>query len=214
MKPMTSGKHGVAYRPSPAVFSALGAAAEQSGSEGLGRTAADSAGPVHHENLTTSAASRELLARAVTIPMERYPRAGESLVYFVECGGMVKVGTTKNLKARISQLRSALPLPVRVIGFGPGDMKREQALHALLKAEHSHGEWFRPSAALLRWVPLAQGDAFEWQRLPPWKEPEPLGPLTKAQHREREAYRQQLERRFNGAPMIRWLRAQGRKGAA
>ena len=167
MKPMTSPKHGVAYRAAPAVFSSLGTAAEQSGSEGLGRTAADSAGPVHHENLTTSASHAELVARAVmarpVVPIVEVPKGRYLYVLRAACG-VVKIGQTTDPHGRFAALRTSSPLPLDLIALVEIPSPRiERFVHWMLGKFRAHGEWFRFSRPLLSF--LAALEDAEWPAL-------------------------------------------------
>lgn len=58
--------------------------------------------------------------------------------------GLVKVGITSSLKNRLSQLRSASGLTIKVEATFECDRARavEKAVHELLAAHRKHGEWF------------------------------------------------------------------------
>lgn len=90
-------------------------------------------------------------------PAARWPEGKH--VYFIQAGddGPVKIGCTQNLKERYAELANGSPLPLTVIGVIPGYRPTEQHLHKLFAADRLHGEWFRPTAALLA---LASGRMF------------------------------------------------------
>lgn len=63
-------------------------------------------------------------------------------VYFIECAGRIKIGTTKNLKSRLSALHTSSPGEIVVIATIPGDRRIERLLHAKLAAHRVKLEWF------------------------------------------------------------------------
>lgn len=71
------------------------------------------------------------------------PALNGSWIYFVGCEGFVKIGTTNNVKARLSALRTGSPFPVGLLGLIPGGAADEAGIHALFKAGRVRGEWFR-----------------------------------------------------------------------
>ena len=80
----------------------------------------------------------------------------EREVYFIRSVtvGLIKIGVANRAKTRLLDLRSysadALDLigVVRCQNFGA----LERELHLRFAADRSHGEWFRPSAALLAYI--------------------------------------------------------------
>lgn len=67
----------------------------------------------------------------------------EPLVYYMLQGGLVKIGTSRNLNARLQTFR-----PEKLLAVEPGDASVERTRHRQFAADRSHGEWFRRSAAL------------------------------------------------------------------
>jgi hypothetical protein len=67
-------------------------------------------------------------------------------VYFIEAdNGLVKIGKTKNVRLRISSLRSSSPIPLRllhVIDCNGNATRIEKYFHDLYKSKRRHGEWF------------------------------------------------------------------------
>lgn len=91
---------------------------------------------------------------------------GKSVVYFFESAGLVKIGWTRNLQARIDALAVFSPLPSVLLGYGEGPKTREGYLHERFWADHSHGEWFRPSEELRGVIASAIAGDAEWNALP------------------------------------------------
>lgn len=77
--------------------------------------------------------------------MRRHVGRTEGLVYFVRCTstGLVKIGWSNDVPARMNALRSATH-PVLVLeGTRPGGHFEEQRIHRLLAPQRVSGEWFR-----------------------------------------------------------------------
>lgn len=55
---------------------------------------------------------------------------------------LVKIGTSKNFRARRKALQSASPLQLRVLWTVNGGYDLEQAIHTKLAKYRKHGEWF------------------------------------------------------------------------
>lgn len=72
-------------------------------------------------------------------------QAGELMVYAMRVdGGLIKIGCTKNLARRRSQLDGEL------LGFMFGDFDDEASIHASLAEHVHHGrEWYFPTDAVL-----------------------------------------------------------------
>lgn len=68
-------------------------------------------------------------------------------VYFAEAdNGLVKIGKAKNVRLRISSLRSSSPIPLRllhVIDCNGRSRQIERHFHKMFKTKRRHGEWFR-----------------------------------------------------------------------
>lgn len=74
--------------------------------------------------------------------IEAFSAAKESMVYFVQCGERVKIGTSKCLPARLSRLQTSAPERLVVIGVRIGDDRAERALHKKYEKYRTSGEWF------------------------------------------------------------------------
>lgn len=79
----------------------------------------------------------------------------EGCVYFIECpaADLVKIGRTKNLAQRFSDLKTSSPLELRIAGVIPDAGKKEEArLHARYDHLRVRGEWFRRAPELLEFI--------------------------------------------------------------
>lgn len=88
----------------------------------------------------------------VQMPVRLTDRTG--FVYFVERGGLVKIGHTRDLRRRLATLRSSgihagiADAGVSLLGVEPGTVALEGARHAQFAAARQVGEWFIPTAEL------------------------------------------------------------------
>lgn len=76
-----------------------------------------------------------------------------SYVYFIRPVGMdgpVKIGCSWDPEGRLATLGTWSPLPLEIALKIEGDFNTEKHLHNHFAADHSHHEWFRASAELLR----------------------------------------------------------------
>lgn len=85
------------------------------------------------------------------------------VVYFVGHPSLelpVKIGCCREeaLPKRVRQIKALSPVPVELLAsrFEPMVFKAERALHEQFAADREHGEWFRPSLALLAVIREAQ----------------------------------------------------------
>lgn len=65
------------------------------------------------------------------------------IVYVIEQDGYVKIGSTTNLKNRLTQLQTGCAVPLRLVGTCSGGFAREKWLHREFGAWRRHGEWFK-----------------------------------------------------------------------
>lgn len=74
-------------------------------------------------------------------------------VYFVMCGGFVKIGWTKTtILARMATLMVGSPHDYTVVGMVDGPRQLETDFHKMF-AEHRHrGEWFRVEGSLKKFL--------------------------------------------------------------
>jgi hypothetical protein len=67
-------------------------------------------------------------------------------VYFIEGGGGLKVGSTKNLAQRFRALNTTSIERGRLLGVVPGGKRLERIVQADLQCYRLNGEWFRDCA--------------------------------------------------------------------
>lgn len=71
------------------------------------------------------------------------PEHHEKVVYYFRLGDLVKIGTTRNIRARYEALR---PQGIDAIEFGGRELETRR--HTQFIDDHLHAEWFRRSPAL------------------------------------------------------------------
>ena len=64
------------------------------------------------------------------------------IVYFVRCEDYVKVGYSRDLKTRISDLQVGCPYFLELIAAVPGPESLEWIFHTVLRNKRFRGEWF------------------------------------------------------------------------
>ena len=77
-----------------------------------------------------------------------------SFIYFVQEGadGPIKIGTTQNLKTRLSSLQTGSARKLRVLGTIRGGNALEALLHQEFAEYQISGEWFQPGQILLKFI--------------------------------------------------------------
>lgn len=73
-------------------------------------------------------------------------------VYFIESGGLIKIGFTENLKSRLATLTSdsSHPIDTLLVVWGPKSL--EAKFHEKFSSTREHGEWFHKSPELLSFI--------------------------------------------------------------
>jgi hypothetical protein len=92
-----------------------------------------------------------------------------STVYFIQAadGFPIKIGVSINLMRRLTDLRHASGLHLKVLGvIRDGTRETEQALHRRFNEGRLVGEWFRPDPDLLEYIR---------EQASPWDESEHFG---------------------------------------
>lgn len=81
----------------------------------------------------------------------------EQVVYFIEAVGLelIKIGQTRLLDDRIRSLATGSPVPLKLIGYIAGTAARERKLHKQFARDRAHGEWFRATPELRRYIAKA-----------------------------------------------------------
>jgi hypothetical protein len=80
-------------------------------------------------------------------------------VYFMKPVGMdgpIKVGCSKMPESRLKSVSLWSPFPLELITSAPGDHCHENALHHLLRAHQSNGEWFHANETLAAIIQIVQ----------------------------------------------------------
>jgi hypothetical protein len=95
----------------------------------------------------------------VTIPeavaiLERQARLRGVVVYFAEseCGEYIKIGTTREFRKRLKQIKSHGFRASHYLLLIPGGWVSERALHMAFRQERKVGEWFRASDRLREFI--------------------------------------------------------------
>lgn len=75
-------------------------------------------------------------------------------VYFIDTadGRFVKIGYSRNISTRFSDLKVSSPHPLTLRGWVYGGRKLESALHTRFRYLRSNGEWFKRTAAFDEYV--------------------------------------------------------------
>lgn len=76
-------------------------------------------------------------------------------IYFLSSGDLIKIGFSDDVKRRINSIRHMSPIPLTLLGFIPDDQRKEHAIHKRFDYLRSHGEWFRKTPELERFVEKA-----------------------------------------------------------
>lgn len=68
-------------------------------------------------------------------------------IYFIECNGQYKIGSTSDLKSRFTTLQTSSPTLLRLVHMIPIPISHdhgqvEKALHIIFKDAHIRGEWY------------------------------------------------------------------------
>ena len=84
------------------------------------------------------------------------PNAKSGSVYLIQLIGTdcFKIGSSKNPEARLKQIQSKCPIPLKIIYQWYGDDYRyfEKLLHDTFRANRIKGEWFKLSHENLMWI--------------------------------------------------------------
>lgn len=78
--------------------------------------------------------------------------AKPSFVYFIYAESRIKIGKTNDVWRRFGILQVGSPIQLQLMGFVPGDMKLERALHKHFAKYRLIGEWFDATPAVVKWV--------------------------------------------------------------
>jgi hypothetical protein len=70
-------------------------------------------------------------------------------VYFLRCGGFIKIGFSADPKRRLRYLQTATPFDFELLGAHPGLKWHEQQLHKVFASLRHRHEWFRADQNIL-----------------------------------------------------------------
>lgn len=73
-------------------------------------------------------------------------------VYAIESGGRIKIGYSEKPEHRFSKVASDAPFPCVLLGYWPGTVADELAIHQLFNSVRLHGEWFAATENLLAFI--------------------------------------------------------------
>ncbi len=80
------------------------------------------------------------------------PLPGQSVVYFICSGDLIKIGTTTCLPERLQAIQTSSPDAPEILLVVPGGLTEEKQVHALFREDRVRGEWFRPSQRLIQFI--------------------------------------------------------------
>ncbi|MES2602127.1 MAG: GIY-YIG nuclease family protein [Pseudomonadota bacterium] len=66
----------------------------------------------------------------------------EGKVYFLEGGGRIKIGHSRDVAARVRNIATSSPIKLGLLGSVDGSHKVEKAVHRMLAEHRVKGEWF------------------------------------------------------------------------
>ncbi len=81
------------------------------------------------------------------------------MLYFAQAEGIgrIKIGFTDgDVSARLADLQTGSPVPIRLLGTLAGTLEDEKDLHRRFGAARVCGEWFEPTPELLALIPSAE----------------------------------------------------------
>jgi hypothetical protein len=99
--------------------------------------------------------------------------SSEMLIYFATDGKRIKIGSTKNLAARLVQLSQHLPEPLKLIGSISGSIDIERAAQAAMRDFAIRGEWFEDTPASRARMDVILSDSSVLTAFLPKREPKP-----------------------------------------
>ena len=115
------------------------------------RRRAASAGPTV-DDLAANSVLQTALDLIVMNDKEVQFTAPTTITYFVQAGaeGLIKIGSTRNLPARLRSLQLMSPIELHLLGAIPEDIERR--CHYELGPWRVHGEWFLPTPRVLQFI--------------------------------------------------------------
>jgi hypothetical protein len=98
------------------------------------------------------------------------------VVYFVRAVDKVKIGFTRDVERRISELQTASPVDLELLGTLPGSALTERRLHKRFSAHRVNREWFRYEPPIIGFIEREC-------RKPTSEPPVRITPLARQNHR-------------------------------
>lgn len=94
-------------------------------------------------------------------------------IYIMQAGthGPIKIGASKNVAKRVAAQQNFHYEEIRLLATGVGCHRAEQLIHKHFAEDRIRGEWFRPSAAIIRFVEAVARGELPYQLIP--VEPQP-----------------------------------------
>lgn len=74
------------------------------------------------------------------------------MIYFIQAGGFVKIGSTSDLAERLRTLQCANPMDLKVLATIPGGRTEEAALHRRFATSIHRNEWFNLTSDLISFI--------------------------------------------------------------
>lgn len=107
--------------------------------------------------------------RSIRLAARQYRRATRTpRVYFVQAEklGLIKIGYAADIRERLRSLQVGSPDRLTLIGaiYDNDALSIEAQLHSRFRDDREHGEWFRPTEALLAFIAewtVERADALE-----------------------------------------------------
>lgn len=114
-------------------------------------------------------------------------------IYAIRCGEFVKLGYATNPWKRRLQIRLCNPYPCEMLGFSPGTLDDEKALHSKFAEYRHRGEWFRFEGPVAEFVSGLENRETRYDRRKGPRTPEQIA-RTVACHKAANARRDELVR--------------------
>ena len=80
------------------------------------------------------------------------------MIYFIKHTNFVKIGYTNEINNRLSQLQVSCPIKLCILGLIEGTVEDEYTHHLKFKHLHSHGEWFKHTQELDKFIETLSRD--------------------------------------------------------
>lgn len=74
------------------------------------------------------------------------------MIYFIECGGRIKIGYSAQPGKRLVKIATDSPFPCTMLGVVEGDVSDEKALHQKFAQYRVSREWFDGSDEIREWI--------------------------------------------------------------